>query len=467
MILNVDASTTGRLGWRAGWVLVGLVLAGCRGLQRPEERLARQQAAEVAQVYRPQGQRPDLATLSTNSSLGDFLRFAMLSQPQVEAAYYEWLAAVERITVARSLPDPRLTFQLDITRLVETVMPGLMMDFPGPGKLRVQAQAASAESQAKYFAFESSVLQSALAFKKAYYQWHFLLEKIRVNRETLGLLADLENIARKQNEVGKVTLQDVLRAQIEQDRMKTEVANLEDSRQLLAAQLKAALGLKAEEPDPPLPMRFETTPLAVAPEGLLAIAYARNPRLKAMEAEVRLAEVSIRLADKAKVPDFTAGIEADLKAIPVMYRPQVGMTLPLWRDKIAAQLAAAQAGKRAATARLSTEQIQVAVDLAEKNYLLRETARNLTLIQDALLPKGRQSLAVARSAYLSGATDFLNLIDAQRTLLGFELAQVEAQTQRELALAELSLLIVGFAPPNAPVLAPSTAPPANTNSPAH
>src|SRR5262249_1960543 len=90
----------------------------------------------------------------------------------------------------------------------------------------------------------------AVALKKAYYQLHFLDAKISVNQQTLNLLGDLEKLARTQNEVGKVTLQDVLRAQIEQDRLTTEIENLKDSRSPLLAQFKAALGLKPEESRP-------------------------------------------------------------------------------------------------------------------------------------------------------------------------------------------------------------------------
>ena len=78
--------------------------------------------------------------------------------------------------------------------------------------------------------FRTASLQSAYAVERAYYQLYFLEEKIRVNRENLSLLTDLAKLARAQNEVGKATLQDVLRAQIEQDRVETEIANLEDSR---------------------------------------------------------------------------------------------------------------------------------------------------------------------------------------------------------------------------------------------
>lgn len=436
--------------------LAALALTGCKGIPQPGERAARQQLQAVAALYRPSAQPLALSALNTNSSLAEYLRVAMLNQPRVEAAYYDWVASVERITTERSLPDPRLTFEMDITTILETVMPGLMMDFPGPGKLRAQGAVASAESQVQYHNFEASVLQTAFDFKKAYYQLHFLTEKLRVNRETMDLLTDLEQIARKQNEVGKVTMQDVLRAQIEQDRLRTEIANLDDSRLPLLAQFKAALGLQPSQPDPPVPARFETTALTVSPDQLLATAFARNPRLKAMAAEVERAEASIRLARKGRVPDFNLGLMADVKASPLMYRPQAGVTLPIWRDKIAAQIAEAQAGKSAAQARLSAEQIEVAVELAETSYMLRESGRNLSLVREALLPKARQSLEVARSAYLTGQTDFLNLIEAQRTLLEFELMKIEAQIQQELALAELSLIIAGLPPSQAPLLPAAT-----------
>jgi len=82
--------------------------------------------------------RTELPKLTSESRLNDFVLFAMLNRPAVAAAYYDWTASVQRITVERSLPDPRLTFQSDISNMVMSLMPGLMMDFPGPGKLKAQ-----------------------------------------------------------------------------------------------------------------------------------------------------------------------------------------------------------------------------------------------------------------------------------------------------------------------------------------
>jgi outer membrane protein TolC len=370
----------------------------------------------------------------------------MLNQPRVEAAYYDWAASVERITSARSLPDPQLTFQADIQDILTSLMPGLMLNFPGPGKLRAGANIASAESEARYVAFRASILESAFAVKQTYYQLYFLEEKIRVNRETLQLLGGLEQLARAQAEVGKVTLQDVLRAQIEQERVKTEAANLEDSRQALFAQWKAALGIGPEGETPPLPTGFESSPMNLTSEALLSAALSNNLSLKAVAAEVQVAEANIALAKKGWMPDSSIGLMADAKMAPILYRPLASVSLPIWRDKITAQIAAAQASKRAAEARLSEAQIALAVAIAERAFLTREATRNLALLQGQLLPKQLQSLEVARSGYLAGQIDFFNLTDAEQTLLRFRLDEVEARTQREVSLAELALILEGMPP---------------------
>jgi outer membrane protein TolC len=434
-----------------------LLLGGCKGIPTEAEKAARKQSQAVAATYRPNDQKPVLPVLTANSGLSNYLTFAMLNQPKVEIAYYDWRASIERITQARSLPDPQFTFQMDIQNVITSIMPGLMGSLPWPDKLRLGAHVASAESQSKYFAFQSAVLSSAFDVKRSYYLLYFLTEKVRIDRETLGLLGDLEKSARAQNEAGKVTLQDVLRAQIEQDGLNNEITNLEDSRSALVAQFKAALGLRASDLEPPMPSRFESTALNLSGDQVFNAALAQNTQLKAMEADVRAAEASILLAKKSSRPDFTLGFMGDAKTSPTLYRfpgnPGT-MTLPIWRDKIAAQIAEAQADKRSAEARLSDAQITLAVDVAERTFLYREATRNLSLLNDQLLPKARQSLEVARSGYLAGQIDFFNLIDAERTLLGFELNKAEVATQREVALAELSLIVQGM-PPAMEATAPS------------
>lgn len=430
------------------------LLSGCAGSSIQSERAARGDLAAVTSRYRPGDAKPELPALTKDSGIADYLRFAMFNNPRIEAAYYDWAASVENITVARSLPDPRLTFAADVAGMIASAMAGLMVDLPGPGKLRASGNVAAAESRDRYYAFEMEVLRTAFAVKSAYYRLQFLEGNIHAQRDTLKLLGDLEQLARVQNAAGRVTLQDVLRSQIEQEQLKTRIENLEDSRSTLRAELESALGLGSEDADMPMPEEFTSSGETPDHEKILEIALRRNPVIQQMAAEVRQSQAMLDLARKAGVPDFTIGIEADFKANPTMWTPSASVTLPIWRDKIAAQIAGGQAGKRAGEARLSSAQVQLAAELAAMLYMYRESVRNTELLDGRLIPKGRLSLAAARTGYANGKSGFLDVIEGYRQLLGFDLALIEARTQKELALASLSLLIAGTPPQGSPTLPP-------------
>ena len=196
-------------------------------------------------------------------------------------------------------------------------MPGFAWNFPGPGKLKARAGVAAAESQGKYFAFESAVLQAAFNLKRAYYQLGLLDEQLRLKRETLSLLENQERVVRAQNVAGSASLPDLLRVQSERDRVRTDLANLEDSRRSLLENFKAALGLTPGQADPPTPAHFEMSRENPDADELLRVAFARNPQLEAMEADVRAAEAGIAVAYKERVPDFSAGLMADVKRAAV------------------------------------------------------------------------------------------------------------------------------------------------------
>jgi outer membrane protein, heavy metal efflux system len=434
--------------------LVGLgafALAGCRGVQTSGEKQARHDLGAVARQYRPGNNRPALPELTPDSSLSNFLAYALLNSPSVEATFYDWSASVENITVTRSLPDPQLTFQAYIQDTLTSFMPGLFQGIPGPGKLAARARVAAAGSRGKYFTFESAVLQTAFNLKRAYYQLGLLEEQLQLKQATLSLLENQEHVLRAQNEAGTATLPDLLRVQSESDRVHADLANLEDSRRSRLENFKAALGLTPQQPDPPTPTHFETAGENLDADELLRVAFERNPQLAAMEADVRAAEAGIAVAYKERVPDFNAGLSADVYA-PPFYWPQVGMTLPIWRDKLAAEVAQARANELAAKSKLKAAQIDLAVNFAEKSFAYRETSRNVALIENELIPKARQSLETVRAGYRTGTMDFSALTGAERMLLDLQLEAVQARTDREIALAELSLMVAGVPPANAPLL---------------
>lgn len=420
-----------------------MIVGGCVGHATRSERLARAELRSVGQVLISTDQR---LQLTARSSFQDLMTFALLNNPRVRAAYYDWAGSVEQLTLARSLPDPRLTFSADIADMVMAVMPGLMVDLPDPGKLKAAAKVADAQAQVRYQAFIAEVLRTAFSVKDVYYRLELLEQNIQIQREVYALLRGLEQQARQRQSAGLAGIQDVLWAQIELEQLATSIEGLVDCRSAFVAEFKAALGLGPKDPDPPIPQGPDHDEPEPDANQVLDLALQQSPAIKQLEAQVRQAIANMELSRRSRVPDLSVGLEADVRASPVMWTPTVSLTLPIWKDKISAQISGAQAAVDSAKAKLSQQQVQLSADLAAMLYLYRQAVRDKQLLADGLIPKATAALDAARAGYANGSVSFLDVMEASRQLLGFRLSLIQASTRGKQTLAAISLLIAGILP---------------------
>src|ERR1019366_8341997 len=107
---------------------------------------------------------------------------------------------------------------------------------------------------------------------------------------------------------------------------------------------------------PPPPPALTATSVPSADE-LWHRAAAPNPHLEKMRAMVEMTVASVDVARQTGRPNFAIGAMVDLKASPLMVRPTAAISLPIWREKIAATIAAAEARRDAAAARVNAEQL--------------------------------------------------------------------------------------------------------------
>jgi outer membrane protein TolC len=68
----------------------------------------------------------------------------------------------------------------------------------------------------------------------------------------------------------------------------------------------------------------------------------------------------------------------------------------------------------------------------------------LTLFQEDILPKARQTLEVSSRAYNVGEVDFLQLIDNWQELLRYEVMYRRLEASLRQTLAELERVVGGF-----------------------
>jgi outer membrane protein TolC len=430
-----------------GLLALGLA-AGCTLPPQPAEKTARSELRSTGAALLPSHGRPALPVLNADSPLQDYIRYSVLNHPSVAAAYYDWRAAVEEIAPNRAQPEPQLTLEADIADTLMTFMPGVMFDFMGAGKRAAMARESTAAAEVTHRAFIVAVLNAAAETRKAWVELAYLEDTDRLYATTIHVVDESLALVNAEYVTGRGmgTLEKQLRLQNLAAEHHAHHAGLADRLVAAHSRLKSALGLLPSEPDPAWPHpSLSATPLPTADE-LWQRAQTVNPELGKMRAMVEMTVAGVEVARKAGRPGFTLGAMADLKADPLMVRPTATLTLPIWREKIAATIAAAEARREAAIARVDAEQLNLAAELAQMLYMVRESDRMLGYIDGTALPNIERSYATLEAGAQSGMTNAAMIPETRLMALDMRHERVETLRQRETAVVDLSLMIADVAP---------------------
>ena len=428
-------------------------LAGCTNLPAPGEKSACAEVHSTGAALLPHEGQPALPPLRADSPVDEFIRYAVLNHPTVTAAYYDWRASVESIAPARALPDPKFTFEADIADTLMTFMPGLMFDFMGAGKRAAMAEEATAAASVTRRAYISAVLNTAALARKAWIELAFVEDAIRLREKSIHTLEQSLEIANTAYTTGRGmgTLADQVRVVNEIAKVRSDLATLADRRTAVRARFKSALGVSPTDPDFAWPQASLTSTVLPSEEELWRRASHANPELGRMRAMVEMSVAGVQIARLAGRPDFTLGAMADLKADPLMIRPTASLSLPIWREKINANIAAAEARHDASVARVSAEQLNLAAELAQMIYMVREADRMIAFIDETALPNFDRAIATAEAAYQSGMSNPGMIPETQLMALAMRLERITALRDRETAVTELLLMTADVAPAGAPL----------------
>lgn len=414
--------------------------------------------------------REQLPELNEDSGLNDYLAYAALNNPRLEAAFNRWKAALEMVSQARTLPDPRFNYGYFIQEVETRVGPqeqrvGLSQMFPWFGKLKLRSEAARRGANAMQQQYEAARLGLFDEVKQAYYELYYVGRAVDVTAENVELLRLLEEIARSKYESSTAEHGDVIKAQVELDKLRDRLRTLQDLKHPLVARLNAALN-RADESPLSFPTNNFPGALQSGTAQLLKRLKSSNPELKSLDFQADQEKSKIALAKKDFYPGVTLGVdyvqtdEARMGGVsgsgkdPVM--AGFSVNIPLWRGKY-------RAGVREAEMRYSATQRdrqdranRLSADLRFALFKFQDAEHKIALYRDALIPKAIQNLKVIQRSFEVGKSDFLSLIDAERNLLEFQLTYERAVADREQGLATVEKLVGG----NSPAL-----PPANERNP--
>jgi outer membrane protein, heavy metal efflux system len=388
-------------------------------------------------------------------SLQDYLRIAAQNNSQIKAVFHGWRQAVEQIPQARTLDDPKLSYQVeglqDFGSSAEQTFLLTQM-FPWFGVLDAREEEASALAKAARKSYESALLTLARDVKEAFFTFHYLARSVEITRDNVSLVRHFEQVARGRYAAAAAAHPDVIRSQIEVAMLEDRLRGLEQLRPAVVAKLNAILNRPAESPlDWPRPEPYAAVTVEFAP--LFAGMLKQNPDLIALEHRIAAMRSRETLAQSKSKPNFELGFGFKDLAEPSSsmgssgsddpLMAMISISLPIWSESYAAARRAA----RSERLQVVHEKIQLENTLGSQIkqalYELQDADRRIVLYRDTVLPKAQEMLVSSEMAYQAGTIDFLSLIDAQRSILQFRLEYEELLANNGKALAELEMLAGG------------------------
>ncbi len=426
----------------AGVVLATALLAGCvlrpEGLDDEAER-----ASQAGAPFRQPWEQRDLPELPASPAWAEVIERVQLADGDVEAAWHDWNAAIERVSVEAGWPNTNLALNLAVAleggmSLWDRTVIGLgfdpmeMLDLPSR---RAQAgRVALAEAVAAGRRFDAARLGARRQAQEALLDYALWAERLAIADEWHQLLA--ADVASTTARVaGGAPQQDILQASIARDLSRNELLALQAEGPALASRLDALLGrqpVAALQPPalpPPREIPDDATLLSAGVDG--------NPGLAALASDAGARQERLRAAElrylPAAAPSFSTGGSAP-DTIGLMV--SVPITLPALDAAVAqarSELAAAQAVARQAG-------LDAAARYVSSLSALRAAERQADVLQQSVLPAAGQLARGVEAAYASGAAGFAEIVAARRVALDSRAMLAEARVERERQLAILEEL---------------------------
>lgn len=389
-----------------------------------------------------------------DSSISSYLAYAALHNPGLKAAFYNWKAALEKVGYAGALPDPMISYGNYIKSVETRVGPqnqrfSLRQKIPWFGILGAKKGIAFETAKVAYQKYQSQKLMLFYQVKKAYYDYYYLNRQIQITKDNIELLKFWESVVQTKYKVAQSNYADIIKADVELAKLEDKLHSLDEMKEPIAARLRSTLNI-SDSINLIIPNVIAVEEIPVNHDSLLTEALANNPNLIAIQHFIEKAKAGEKLASKTSFPNFTFGvdyIETGEAINPALAESgkdpwivSVGVNLPLWFGKNKAKKNEAKAHVKAMQYNLTDSKNKIITVVEKSVYGYDDALRKIKLYRDDLLPKAQQALNAAFTAYEAGTTDFLNVLDAQRQLLNFQLKYDYAITNLAIKRAELEML---------------------------
>ncbi|PZP31030.1 MAG: cobalt-zinc-cadmium resistance protein [Roseateles depolymerans] len=376
--------------------------------------IARAEAESAADPAAPPGQD---AARPAPLGLDQAVQTALNGHPLLSALRNELEGGDGAIRQADLPPNPTLSLEQEDTRAAtrtRTLMLTQTLELGGKRAARTELARRDRDLAALELQARRAELRAGVTL--AFHEVLIAQERLRVAQQSLQLAGSAAQAAAQRVTAGKVSPTEQTRAQVAQA---TAGIELRQARADLAAALQAlcaAMGVAPGTVDA-VQGRLDALPPLPEPE-LLAQRLQDAPQLQLARMAVQRAAAAAELERRRAVPDLSVGIGSQRAADLGRSQPMFSLSLPipLFDRNQGAQLQALRR-RDAAESLAQAEEQRLRAEVLQTAAQLQARLDEVQALNREVLPGAQSAYDAARRGFELGKFGFLDVLDAQRTLL--------------------------------------------------
>lgn len=309
--------------------------------------------------------------------------------------------------------------------------------FPLSRVLTHRRHAAEADAKKASADADTTALNVELEAITAFYMLHEKRRMADVIEQQRALTHQMVSAASARYSAGQSDQSDVLRVEVEVARVESALRALNAEIRAATHMLNGSLGRDANTPVPTLISPTLDRPLPSL-DLIKTTALQQRPELEAGSAEVARADADNKAmramyAPMGMVRAGYASTMAEGKGAMLM----VGVSLPIWREKLRSGVAEARAMQHMARADLQAMKRMVEAEAMSAREQLDAAQIQYVSLRDNVLPRAQRVVSPTLSAYAAGRGNLLAVIEARQSLWDVQQEFVMAESALGLAWARL------------------------------
>ncbi|HEX7507494.1 MAG TPA: TolC family protein [Polyangia bacterium] len=357
--------------------------------------------------------------------LRNLLDEAMAKRPELAQVRALIRAEQERVPQANTLPDPTLALGIQNDGFsgiqigkMETSYVSIMaaQTFPWAGKRGLRGEVAGLGKREAEADFQRVLLSVAADVDRAYIDLLLVRDQLRLFAKLESLWAQSEGMVRVRYESGEAAQSDLLRAQLQRNRLRQQRWALAAEEHRRVAVLNRLRG------HPPMDPISTTRTLADLPDPALAdpdqvvtAALAGSPELKKAMLVGEQSDRRVALASRERWPDVTvnAGIMPRGGGFPMMWQAGVALNLPIWSAQKQSRVMAENRA-RGESSRDGAEAIRQLLRqrVHERQAVLASLIEANRLYRSGLLVQSEATVSSTLAQYQVGRVTFASVLEA-------------------------------------------------------